>query len=113
MGQGNTIQFVGSLIFFQDFLFVLVCLFGQMESMDVTSVLQEADAKCELNITSILTLSHPLHCLICSKDIMIIVLLLQVLGDGKVDGWFIYVRVSVGDRGGDHIFLFCVLFLCC
>ena len=84
-----------------------------MESMDVTSVLQEADAKCELNITSILTLLHPLHCLICSKDIMIIVLLLQVLGDGKVDGWFIYVRVLVGDRGGDHIFLFCVLFLCC
>ena len=39
------------------------------------------DPKCDLNIT-FLTLQHPLHCLICAKDIMIIVLLLQVM-----EGW--------------------------
>ena len=36
--------------------------------------------KCELNITSLLSLSHPLHCPICTKDIMVTVLLLQVMG---------------------------------
>ena len=39
------------------------------------------DPKCELNIT-FLTLPHPLHCLICAKDIMIIILVLYVMG-----GW--------------------------
>ena len=39
-----------------------------------------SDPKCELNITSFLTLPHPLHCPICAKDIMVIVLLLQVMG---------------------------------
>ena len=29
------------------------------------------DSKCELNITSSLTLSHPLHPPICAKDIMV------------------------------------------
>ena len=29
------------------------------------------DPKCELNMTPFLTLSHPLHCPICAKDIMI------------------------------------------
>ena len=43
------------------------------------------DPKCELNITSFLTLPHPLHCLICAKDIMVIVLLLQVMGGWE--GW--------------------------
>ena len=44
------------------------------------------DPKCELNITSFLMLPHPLHCLICAEDIMIIVLLLQVMGNRKVGG---------------------------
>ena len=71
------------------------------------------DPKCELNITSLLTLSHPLHCLICAEDVMVIVLF-QVMGDGKVGGWFIYVRVWVGGQGvGIIFFLFFVLFLCC
>ena len=34
------------------------------------------DPKSELNITSFFTLSHPLHCPICAKDIMVTVLLL-------------------------------------
>ena len=44
------------------------------------------DPKCELNITSFLTLPDPLHYPICAKDIMVTVLLLQVKwgGDGKV-----------------------------
>ena len=43
------------------------------------------DPKCELNITSFLTLPHPLHCLICAKDVMVIILLLQVMGEWE--GW--------------------------
>ena len=43
------------------------------------------DPKCELNITSFLTLPHPLHCPICAKDIMVTVLLLQVIGEWE--GW--------------------------
>ena len=39
------------------------------------------DPKCKLNISSFLTLPHPLHCLICAKNIMIIVLLLQMMGE--------------------------------
>ena len=42
------------------------------------------DPKCELNIT-FFTLPHPLHCPICAKDIMVIVLLLQVMGGWE--GW--------------------------
>ena len=38
------------------------------------------DLKCELKITS-LTLPHPLHCLICAKDTMVTVLLIQVKWD--------------------------------
>ena len=72
------------------------------------------DPNHELYITSFLMLPHPLHSLICAKDIMIIVLLLQVMGDGKVGWWFIYVRVWVGGQGvGIIFFLFFVLFLCC
>ena len=71
------------------------------------------DPKCELNIT-FLTLTHPLHCLICAKNIMVTVLLLQVMGECQGWGWFIYVRVSVGGQGvGLMLFLFFILFLCC
>ena len=71
------------------------------------------DPKCELNITSFLTLPHPLHCPICAKDIMVTVLLLQVMGGWEGWGWFIYVRVWVGGQGvGIIVFLFFVLFWC-
>ena len=40
------------------------------------------DPKCKLNLTSFLTLPHPLRWPICAKDIMVTVLLLQVMG-----GW--------------------------
>ena len=55
------------------------------------------DPKCELNITSFLTLPHPLHYPICAKDIKATVLLLQVVG--RWEGWT-----------GSFMFLFC--FLC-
>ena len=43
------------------------------------------DPKCELNITSFLTLPDPLHCPICGKDIMVTVLLLQLMWGWE--GW--------------------------
>ena len=67
------------------------------------------DPKCELNITLFLTLPHPLHCPICAKDIMVVVLLLQVRGWLGV-GSFV-LRLGWGDRGGYHIFsVFCSVF---
>ena len=51
------------------------------------------DLKCKFNISSFLTLPHPLDCLICAKDRMVIVRLLQQMGDGKVGPWFIYISV--------------------
>ena len=41
------------------------------------------DPKCKLNISSFLKLLHPLGRLICAKDTMIIVLLLQMMGNWK------------------------------
>ena len=38
------------------------------------------DPKCKLNILSFFIRPHPLDCFICDKDIMIIVLLLQMMG---------------------------------
>ena len=43
---------------------------------------------------------------------MVTVLLLQVMEDGKVEGWFIYVRVWVGGQEvGIIFFLFFVVFV--
>ena len=41
-----------------------------------------SDYKCKLNISSFLTLPHLLDCLICTRNAMSIVLLLQKMG-----GW--------------------------
>ena len=70
------------------------------------------DPRYKLNIISFLTLLHSLHCLICTKDIMN--MLLQVMGGWEV--WvffFIYVRVWVGDRGWVSYFfsIFCSVFV--
>ena len=46
------------------------------------------DPKCELNITSFLPLPHPFHCPICSKYIMVAVLLLQVMW--AWEGWGVF-----------------------
>ena len=42
------------------------------------------DRKCKLNISSTLTLPPLLDCLICARNSMSILLLLQMLGDGMV-----------------------------
>ena len=47
------------------------------------------DPKCKLNILSFFTGLHPLDCFICDKDIIIIVLLLQMMGDEVWIGWFV------------------------
>ena len=88
--------------------------------MGVAGVLQEARHADIRVCSSILTLLQPLDSLICDNDIMVIVVLLQMMGVGgcKVGGWFIYVRVWVGQqRFGYHIFLFfwcfCAVVNCC
>ena len=57
------------------------------------------DLWCKLNISSLIKLLHLLGCLICVKNIMIIVVLLKMMRDGNGGGWLIYVRVWVGDKG--------------
>ena len=65
------------------------------------------DPKCKLIISSFLTLPHLLDCLICTRNAMPIVLLLQMMGDGIGGGWLIYIRVWVGDRGWVSSYSFC------
>ena len=69
------------------------------------------DPKCELNITFFM-LTHPLHCLICAKDIMIIAFFLQVMGEwqGWVGGSFM-LGVGWWTVGGYHIFSIFSVFL--
>ena len=83
------------------------------------------DLKCKFNISSFLTLPHPLDCLICAKDRMVIVRLLQQMGDGKVGPWFIYISVWMEGLAVGIIFfqllfseydifsIFFFLFWCC
>ena len=69
------------------------------------------DPKCNLNISSFLTLPYPLDCLIRAKDIMIIVLVLvHMIGEWEGWGWFIYVRLRWGGQEVGIVFLFLVPF---
>ena len=123
--QAKAIQYdlLGVLSFFQIFCFFLDdCLDRQSQWMWLMSwrwhgVLTQGhapDLKCELNITSFLTLPHPLDCPICAKDIMVTVLLLPVIGGWE--GWGM-VHLSQGLGGGQGVgiifFLLFVLVLCC
>ena len=74
----------------------------------MAGVLQEAGdanskarsrSQYELNIRPFLALPHLLHCPICAKDIMVTVLLLQVMEDGKVGGGSFMLGFGWGDRG--------------
>ena len=72
------------------------------------------DPKFKLNISSFLTHSHPLYCLICAKNIMIIFLLLQMIGDGKVGGASFMFGFGRGTGGWllyHSLLLFCHFFL--
>ena len=72
------------------------------------------DPKCKLNLTSFLTLPHPLCWPICAKDIMVTVLLLQVMGGWEGSGVVHLSKgLGVGTGVGIIFFLFFVLFLCC
>ena len=75
------------------------------------------DLKCKFNkcnMSSFLALSHSLDCFICAKDIMIIVLLLQMMGGCEGFAVFCLCYGLGGGAVGDIIFLiFFVLFLSC
>ena len=72
------------------------------------------DLECNLNISVFLKLPHPLHYLICNKNIMIIVLLLQMMERCEDCG---VVHLYLGLSGGTEaeflfsffLFLFIVL----
>ena len=62
------------------------------------------DLECNLNISVFLKLPHPLHYLICNKNIMIIVLLLQMMERCEDCG---VVHLYLGLSGGTEVeFLF-------
>ena len=60
------------------------------------------DPKCKLNISSFLTLPHLSDCLICTRNAMSILLLLQMVGD-RIGG-------EAGRKGGCS---FCCFFHLC
>ena len=63
------------------------------------------DPKCELNISSFLTLLYPLHCPICAKDIMVTTFLLQVMGGWEGCGVVHLCQgLGGGTGGGYHTF---------
>ena len=61
------------------------------------------DHKCKLNISSFLIRSHPLVCLIYAKDTMIIVLLLQMMGEDVT-------HLCQGLGGGTEVIMFFFFF---
>ena len=71
------------------------------------------DPKCKLIILTFLTLPNLLDCLICTKNAMSIVLLLQMMGYGIGRGWFIYLGCWWGDWRwvSSYSFCFCLGFL--
>ena len=74
------------------------------------------DPKCKLNISSFLTLPDLSDCLICTRNAMPIVLLLQIMGDGIGGGSSSILACGWGDKGWLSSYCFCfflVLFLFC
>ena len=70
------------------------------------------DPKCKLNITSFFTFPHPLDCLICAKDIMIIVLLKMMGGMGRLGVVYLCWGLGGGIGSRYHIFsIFCSVFV--
>ena len=71
------------------------------------------DSKCELNITSFLTLLHPFYCSICAKDIMVTVLLLQVKGGmGRSGSGSFMLGFGWGDIGWVSYFFYFLVCFC-
>ena len=76
--------------------------------------LRARNPKCKLIILLFLTLPHILDCLICTRNAMSIVLLLQLMGDPQGEGgWLILRRGCSGNELAIffffHIFVFCCL----
>ena len=69
------------------------------------------DPKCKLIISPFLSLPHLLDCLICTRNAMSIILLLQLMGDGLGGEWLIYIRGGVGNRGWVSSYSFFSVFL--
>ena len=61
------------------------------------------DLMCNLIISSFLTLPHLLDCLICTRNAMPIVLLLQMMGGWGRWGVVDLIRVWVGGQGVGRI----------
>ena len=57
------------------------------------------DPKCKLNISSFLILLHLSDCLICTRNSVSIVLLLQMVERWDRWGWLIYNRVWERGQG--------------
>ena len=102
--------------FFKDFCFVVNRLGRWSQWIWLVSCRRQGmltqgpspDDKCKLNISSFLIRSHPLVCLIYTKDTMIIVLLLQMMGEDVT-----HVRVWVEGQRVSCFFSFFMLVLCC
>ena len=71
-----------------------------------------ADPKCKLIISSFLTLPHLLDCLICTRNVVSIVLLFQMMGGWDRWVWFLYIRVWVGGEGVRVSSYSCCFFSC-
>ena len=76
------------------------------------------DRKCKLNISSTLTLPPLLDCLICARNSMSILLLLQMLGDGMGGICVLFSHILCSFFGLTRkleflcVFLFFLCFLC-
>ena len=73
--------------------------------------LRAPNPKCKLIIILFLTLPHILDCLICTRNAMSIVLLLQLMGDPQGEGgWLILRRECSGNELAIFFFFFIFLY---
>ena len=75
--------------------------------------LRARNPKCKLIILLFLTLPHILDCLICTRNAMSIVLLLQLMGDLQSEGgWLILRRGCSGNELAIFFFFFFFSYFC-
>ena len=70
------------------------------------------DSNNKLNISSFVTFSDPLYCLIYVSNVMIIVFLLHMMGNWKVGGRGGGVHLCYGLVGGKGVGIIVFLLLC-
>ena len=71
------------------------------------------DPQRQLNISSFLTLSHLLDCLIYTRNSVSIALLLRMMEGWLAGGWLIHIRVWLGGQGGHYLIVFLFFFYLC